>query len=662
MTSPAQTESNKRNAQRSTGPRSPEGRARAALNHWKHGRRSRRAKIVREQSYSFQERFYKWMSINGAQTDIDEFMTYRQVSLSFELDLADRARRDRANTLIENFDESEAGEIHEIGQRLLFDRAAAAPLYGKPVLSTKRRKTTSWDGQPVDRDNEPALLLLRLEATLQGCSWLAEQFRGLRDQLECVGFWQSYDIFKYIRLIGCQPVQANIDERVATVFVAGHALKPAGKTAFDALLGDVPQSQLALYRRDVKERWPHLYKPRENHDWKQILFDMVDENLDRLAGLIEAHEQNADETAERIVSRLQVDASPEGRLLRDYQLKCSDRFFRATEAIRKHKARGYREDRDTDRSVWNEPRPHSPFCGARDRPLDSARNNPPDESREWPPDDTGETVSTLVPEGPADSCVDSESACSGLMPDGDLRDGTNPAVIPAAAEDDPRIKCNPVPLPERVDDLDDLRSPAETQITTREIDEAVASPTSENSTIEPSSAGTLAGSDLQEPVHVTANSPALDKVAIQPREAGIAEEEEAPPRGQDFAGKPGALSADASNTDWPPAPEESPARCAAPMMADAGIDRSSEPVSAVDNRKPKAENVATRSARTKPDEKTPQKSPGLPLEFPGALIDVFPKEFWQVIKRKETPKLVDAALKKGCRSFDEVLQFVLAPP
>ncbi len=301
------------------------------------------------------------MAIGDAQNDVEEYLVYRNVSLSFELDRTERARLERCRSLIEKSDEEELTAAQAIGRQLFFDPAGPTPLYGnQPLFATK--KGTSWNGGAVD-PNDPAVLVRMLESNAAGCRWLRDEWQALRVQLESTGFWQSHDRLKAIRLLGRQPVEANDDLRVATIFVANHALRPGGKTAFDDLLGDLHDTQQERYEKAVRERWPDLFGTREKEEWRQILLALADQNIERLNAKLEVHEQNADAQAERTFARLSFDPSPEGEALRNYLIKCTNALFRGMATYRKYHARtsgrwdgsngvgrdGFQQDRPEDR-------------------------------------------------------------------------------------------------------------------------------------------------------------------------------------------------------------------------------------------------------------------------------------------------------------------------
>ena len=75
----------------------------------------------------------------------------------------------------------------------------------------------------------PAILVLRLQSTLEGCEWLLGEWARLERALDRGQPWLSSDKLKAVRLLGKQPVDAIDDEDVALVFLASFVLKPDGR-------------------------------------------------------------------------------------------------------------------------------------------------------------------------------------------------------------------------------------------------------------------------------------------------------------------------------------------------------------------------------------------------------------------------------------------------
>ena len=97
MTSERKIASNRANSLKSTGAKTPEGRARSALNAQKHGLFSKKEAARREDSIAFENRQIKWMASAGVQDDHEEFLVYLNVCQSFEFE---HAQRRRTNDLI----------------------------------------------------------------------------------------------------------------------------------------------------------------------------------------------------------------------------------------------------------------------------------------------------------------------------------------------------------------------------------------------------------------------------------------------------------------------------------------------------------------------------------------------------------------------------------
>ena len=136
MTSQAKIEANRRNSLKSTGPRTPEGLSKSSMNALKHGMRSKKQALLREDSFAFENRLRKWMAIADPDDDIGEFLVHRFVSLSFEIERVERAYLEGLTSLIENSDESELEAVHELGKRLFFDPAGPTALYGiRPMVT-----------------------------------------------------------------------------------------------------------------------------------------------------------------------------------------------------------------------------------------------------------------------------------------------------------------------------------------------------------------------------------------------------------------------------------------------------------------------------------------------------------------------------------------------
>ena len=127
-----------------------------------------------------------------------------------------------------------------------------------------------------------------------------------------------------IRLLGFQPLDAADQEEVAVIFAAGHALRPVGK-AFDELISEMGTTAHRRYVEEDPGRGGGTWSAPMSQRARAILIDLIEQNVERIEGILAEHDENAAEHAERTINRLGVDRRPEGKLIREYGLRCHQR-------------------------------------------------------------------------------------------------------------------------------------------------------------------------------------------------------------------------------------------------------------------------------------------------------------------------------------------------
>ena len=318
MTSEAKIASCRLNGKKSRGPKTPEGRERASMNAYKHGLTSKKQTLIREDSYSFENRKQKWIAKVDPTDDMGEFLAYQTVAAWTEIEYAERACAERTATLIDTYEDTQIEAAYELGRRLFHERCGPMALYGNLAdfrTKKEREKKTSSSGKSADPDH-PAKLVAELETTAFGCIWLRGQWEELLEQAGHL--WQSPDRLKSIRLLGRQPADAATDRMIADIFVASDALHHSGTTAFADLFSDTDESQLKKFLKRVKVRWPDLFDIDDKEKGRSHLLGLAEENIERLNELIGEFEKKSDEIARRTVDRLRRDNTPEGHRMRNY--------------------------------------------------------------------------------------------------------------------------------------------------------------------------------------------------------------------------------------------------------------------------------------------------------------------------------------------------------
>jgi len=128
MTTEAQTEANRANAQKSTGPRTPEGKEKAAQNALKHGLLAKEAVVVGEDFDQFdlyRDRFRAELAPVGL---TESLLVERIVGLSWRLQRAERFHTEAFDTLYMKLDSDPRAHPADVGP----DRGD--PIFGETVV------------------------------------------------------------------------------------------------------------------------------------------------------------------------------------------------------------------------------------------------------------------------------------------------------------------------------------------------------------------------------------------------------------------------------------------------------------------------------------------------------------------------------------------------
>ena len=91
--SPARIDANRRNALKSTGPKTDEGKAKASLNNLKHGLRAETVVLPGEDAEAFQARLDGWLARFGGSDPARAVVVERAVLASWRLERCARAEK-----------------------------------------------------------------------------------------------------------------------------------------------------------------------------------------------------------------------------------------------------------------------------------------------------------------------------------------------------------------------------------------------------------------------------------------------------------------------------------------------------------------------------------------------------------------------------------------
>ena len=287
--SEAKLAANRRNAARSTGPKTPEGKERSRQNALKHGLTGQGVALPTEDKAEIESRFASLQGQMRPKSDAGEELVRRVAFLTVRLrrcekhETSETARRIRH--AIARFDD----------ERLAAVEAQAAKLY-----------------------EEPATTVRRLQMTPEGIDWLLNEWAILRADLnhEDKNRWTTNHRSRFDTLLGLNPG----GYRIARIMALS-----------EAVLG-------GLYHLDKKDG-EGLDAPART-EWARgeltRLIDVEVARLNEVRGRID-HEAIAADRAEA-VDRALFDASPESILARKYEAATERAMYRALKEFRQVEA------------------------------------------------------------------------------------------------------------------------------------------------------------------------------------------------------------------------------------------------------------------------------------------------------------------------------------
>src|SRR4051812_24990247 len=153
MTTLRQLLANRRNSEKSTGPRTPGGRAVASRNATTHGMTAETV-AVEDQQEQLRERMVDWEAELRPEGAYQRWLAEQAVAASLRVDLCRQ---------------------HEDAWRFRQSRRAGA------CWDADRRLEVEWLAQELPK--RPALVALQLRQTPQGCDWMLSRWRALAESL-----------------------------------------------------------------------------------------------------------------------------------------------------------------------------------------------------------------------------------------------------------------------------------------------------------------------------------------------------------------------------------------------------------------------------------------------------------------------------------------------
>ena len=179
MVSQAKIDANRRNAAKSTGPRTAEGKDKVRFNAVTHGLTAATVVLPHEDEQAYQHRLEAWTRDLQPPGGPGRYLVERAVKISWQLDRADSAEQARLVRRIE-----EASTLFADGG------AEPAEILFARLVGTVESQPAHFLGSgragsaPV---SSPALLLCALESSAEGCRRLLDEWTRILDWLGPLG-------------------------------------------------------------------------------------------------------------------------------------------------------------------------------------------------------------------------------------------------------------------------------------------------------------------------------------------------------------------------------------------------------------------------------------------------------------------------------------------
>ncbi len=134
------------------------------------------------------------------------------------------------------------------------------------------------------------------------------------------------------------------------MFLACHQLDPSGGELFHEIWYELKDDQLHVAKKRLNARPLDWLQPQSDIEARQALFSIVDQAVERLETIAEAHRKRAETNAPLIADQLAFDGSVEGERLRRYETSCGRTLLRTLDAFdKRHRAAAGDDNDDDDR-------------------------------------------------------------------------------------------------------------------------------------------------------------------------------------------------------------------------------------------------------------------------------------------------------------------------
>ena len=335
MPTAAQLQANRANAKKSCGPKTDDGKAKSRLNALKHGLRAQTVNPVlpQEDPAELEAKIQEWLDDHQPTNAVERDLVTRAARLSWTLDRAERyetallSKQVRKAMLRSKARRTE--KVCELARKLFY-------MAGKRLLP---------DSGPAWADN-PSAFVARLEESPEGAQWLLDRWVEMRCLLISDENWTFLDQFKFVRLLGKQPIHAIDDPELNEIFLAWETIEDQWGTRFW-----LQMQELTPYEDPAFSAWrvwrEIVPRPESPEAAVAFLLGIAQREIERLQDLIVDLEEIEGDDALELAEQASFCASDAGERLRRFQTARTRELLRTIDLLAKLRRGRQKSDEGT---------------------------------------------------------------------------------------------------------------------------------------------------------------------------------------------------------------------------------------------------------------------------------------------------------------------------
>jgi hypothetical protein len=362
MATEAQIQANRANAKKSCGPKTDAGKARSRLNGLKHGLRTQNEHPVlpQEDPAELEAKIREWIDDYQPTNAVERELVGRAARLSWTLDRAERyetallAKQVRKAMLRSRAKRTE--KVCEWGRKLFY-------MAGKRLLP---------DSGPAWSD-DPSAFVARLEESTEGVRWLLDRWIEMRCLIISDELWTFHDQFKFVRLLGKQPLAAIDDPELNELFLAWEVIEDEwGTRVWHQMKELTPYEDPAF---SAWRTWREIVpRPESVEAGVAFLRGLAEREIERLQDLLVDLEEIEGDEALELAEAASFSASDAAERLRRFQTARTRELLRTIDLLAKLRKAESRAAKPPKKAT-TEPNPPAPRKPPAPRPI-SYRSDP----------------------------------------------------------------------------------------------------------------------------------------------------------------------------------------------------------------------------------------------------------------------------------------------